>query len=72
MEYFIGYIVGVVTYAIISTIMELIRSAWGTLTVDRSNPEKDVYKLNIDDLDSLNVKKRVILRVVRNNKTSQN
>ncbi len=71
MEYLIGYIIGVVTYAIISTVMEFVRSVWGTLNVDHSDPGKDVYRIDIDDLDCLNVKKRVILRVKHSDKHSQ-
>ena len=35
----------------------------GTLRIDHSNPEKDVYRFDIDDLDSLCKKKRIIIRV---------
>lgn len=38
----------------------------GTLRIDRSNPEKDTYRIEIDDLESLSKKRRVILRVDAN------
>lgn len=35
----------------------------GTLLVDRSNPEKDIFRFDIDNFDNLNKKRWVILRV---------
>ncbi len=43
----------------------------GTIKIDRSNPEKDVYRLEIDDLDNLSKKKRVILKIDPNADLSQ-
>lgn len=43
----------------------------GTLRIDHSNPEKDLYRFDIDDLDSLVKKKRIILRVDNNADLSQ-
>lgn len=38
----------------------------GTLMIDHSNPVKDVYRFNIENLDSLSKKKRVVLTVDNN------
>lgn len=38
----------------------------GTLMIDHSNPEKDVYRFNIEDLDGLANKKRITLNVDNN------
>jgi hypothetical protein len=38
-------------------------SAHGTLRIDHSNPEKDIYRIEIDDLDELKKKRRAILYV---------
>ncbi len=35
----------------------------GTLKIDHSDPEKDLYRFEIDDLDSLPSKKRIILKI---------
>lgn len=35
----------------------------GTLRIDHFNPEKDVYRFDIDDLDKLGKKKRIVLKV---------
>lgn len=71
MEIFIGCIIGVVTYSAILFIIGLTRNTWGTLHVDHSDPERDVYRINIDNLDCLNDRKRVILYVKHDNKPSQ-
>lgn len=44
----------------------------GTLKIDHSNPEKDVYRLEIDNLDSLDSKTRIILKVDDNADLTQN
>jgi hypothetical protein len=41
-------------------------SAKGVLKIDHSNPEKDVYRFEIDRIESLNKKKRVVLKVDHN------
>lgn len=43
----------------------------GTLRIDHSNPEKDVYRMEFDDLDGLSKKTRVILKVDNNANLSQ-
>lgn len=35
----------------------------GTLKIDSSNPEKDIYRLEIDDLNRLPRKKRITVKV---------
>lgn len=37
--------------------------AHGTLRIDHSNPEKDIYRIEIDDLDELKKKRRAILYI---------
>lgn len=59
MEYLIG--------AAIATLFCLIcfygRLAGGVLRIDHSNPEKDVYRFEINDLDKLNKKRRIVLKI---------
>lgn len=43
-----------------------IRSASGTLRIDHSNHEKDIYRLEIDNLDDLARKRRVVLKIDHN------
>lgn len=62
MDFVLGIIVAFVFGAIID-ILEHLRTARGMLRIDHSNPEKDVYRIEIDDLDDLAKKSRVVLKV---------
>ena len=72
MEWFWGFVAGVIVEAIISTIFNIARTARSTLQIDHSNPEKDVYRFEIDDLDKLSKKKYVELKIDHNANLSQN
>lgn len=57
----------------LSVILMFVRSrTHGVLRIDRSNPDKDVYRIEIDDLDTLAKKRRVVLKVDPNADLSQN
>lgn len=43
----------------------------GTLIVNQTDPEKDIYRLVIDDLDSLTKSKRIILKIKTELSSSQ-
>ena len=43
----------------------------GTLLIDRSNPKKDLYRFDIDDIDKLATKKKIIVKIVNNADLSQ-
>lgn len=43
----------------------------GTLRIDHSNPEKDIYRMEFDELDTLSKKTRVVLKVDNNANLSQ-
>lgn len=45
--------------------------AQGTLRIDHSNPEKDVYLFEIDSLDTISKKKRIVLKIDHNANLSQ-
>ena len=45
--------------------------ARGTLKIDHSDPEKDLYRFEIDDLDNLSKRKRVILSIEHDADLSQ-
>lgn len=59
----VGIIVGMIATGVFSAVFRKLRTACGTLKIDHSNPEKDVYRLDIGDLDKLSNKKRVVLKV---------
>lgn len=47
----------------VGSIVTNCRKTSGTLRIDHSNPEKDIYRFDIDDLNGLSKKKRIILKV---------
>lgn len=65
-----GLLVGSLLGNVVSIIY--IRRTYGTLRIDHSNPEKDVYRFEIDDIDSLSRKKRIVLKVDNHAILSQN
>lgn len=44
-------------------LIHLIKSGSGVLRIDHSNPEKDIYRFEIDDLDKLNKKSHIELKI---------
>ena len=46
-------------------------TATGVMRVDHTDPDKDSYLLEIDDLDKLNRKKRIIITVDHNARLSR-
>ena len=69
---YIAFVVGILVGVLITTVVMGARSGFGTLRIDHSNPEKDVYLFDIDKFEDISDKKRVILRVDHNANLSQN
>ena len=63
MIYFLAFLGGLFVGSLVTSIIYLVKQASGTLRIDHSNPEKDVYRIEIDDLDVLSKKKQVVLKV---------
>lgn len=61
--FWFGFIVGVLAYIILSAIVKHIRTTTGVLKIDKTNPEKDLYRIELDDLDVIEKKKCVELAV---------
>lgn len=59
----IAFIIGVIFGSIVYAIIQYVTVAHGTLRIDRSDPEKDVYRFEIDNLDKLNKKSCVELKI---------
>lgn len=70
-EYLIGIIVGAVVHALVSIMLRVIFVGSGVLRIDQSNPEKAIYRIELNELDTLRNKKRFILKVDTNAKLSQ-
>ena len=62
MDYLILFVCSFVS-SIVTLIITYLTSARGTLRIDHSNPEKDVYRIEINNLEDLSRKQRVILDV---------
>ena len=64
------FVLGAFVSALGSCIIDRIRSARGVLRVDHSNPQKDLYLFEIDDIEKINKKKYVNLKIDHNAKLS--
>lgn len=51
----------------VCTAAQLLKTSVGKLVVDDTNPEKTLYNFNIDNLDVLDKKKRLVLKIERVN-----
>lgn len=54
----VGFIAG-----IIFTLLCCRKKPAGTLRIDRSNPNKDIYRFDVGDLDKLSTKRRIVLDI---------
>jgi hypothetical protein len=68
---FIPFLVGVVFGTIITALISHRKKPSGTLKIDHSNLEKDIYRFEIHDLDGLNKQKKIVLKVDNNANLSQ-
>lgn len=62
---------GLIAGALVVSIFRLVHTATGQLMIDSSNKEKDVFRLNLDNLDDVYKKKVIELKIVRNADLSQ-
>ena len=69
---YVYFLMGVIFGIVIANVLLYIRyKVIGTLKIDRTNPEKDVYRFEVDNFDALNDKKMVFLKVDNNANLSQ-
>ena len=71
MNTYLLFLAGVVVGSIIGSIIQGIRVAHGTLKIDKSNTQTDVYRLCLNDLDILSKKKYIQLKIDANADLSQ-
>lgn len=64
-------LLGIVLGSVVTAIIFGTRRAKGVLRIDHSNPEKDVYRFDIDELEMLDSKKRIELKIDHNANLSQ-
>ena len=70
MNYVILFIVCILINIVINLIF-FSRKPSGTLRIDHSNPEKDIYRFEIDDFDALSRKTKITIKVDNNAHISQ-
>lgn len=68
MYFCLGFVVGAVLMILYFRVTS---KASGTLRIDHTNPDKDIYRFDVDDLNSLANKKKINLKVDNNAKLSQ-
>lgn len=61
-----GVIAGGICFGVIPVIARKFSKVDGVLFIDRSNPEKDVYRFDVGDLDKLAEKKELRIKVQNN------
>lgn len=65
-----GYVLfffgGLVVGKLLTMIQHAIKTQTGTLQIDHSDPERDLYMIHINRLDMLNKKQYVMLKVDHN------
>ena len=68
---FVWFIAGALVGILIRTIIYCVRSASGTIIVNYTDPNKDTYRIELDDLAALDTKSRVVLTITREGTISQ-
>ena len=70
-ELWVCWGVGIFVGLVVATTIITLKSSFGTFRIDCSNPEKDVYRLDIHSVDNIANKKYIIMRVDKNADLSQ-
>lgn len=72
LTYILVGIAGVLVGIIGSYVFQVVQTAYGTLRIDHTDPEKDLYRIDIDgNFDNISKEKRIILKVDNNADLSQ-
>ena len=66
MEGLLMFMFGVAAGLSLTMIFKLTRSTTGKFLIDSSDPEKDVFRLDLDKLEDVYKKKVIELKIVRN------
>ena len=65
------FLIGVFVGMLVMYLNDRLERTHGTLKMDLSNPDKDKYLFDIDNLDVLKKKKKIVLRIDPNADLSQ-
>lgn len=72
LTYILVAIAGVLVGILASYVFQVVQTAYGTLRIDHTDPEKDLYRIDIDgNFDNISKEKRIILKVDNNADLSQ-
>lgn len=63
LEIFVAILIGCVLGVVGTLLLNYVNSAHGVLRIDHSDPNKDLYRFEIDDLSKLNDKTYVELTI---------
>lgn len=64
LTYILVALAGVLVGIVGSYIFQVVQTAYGTLRIDHTDPEKDLYRIDIDgNFDNIAKEKRIILKV---------
>lgn len=62
MEFAFAFIFGIVI-GMLAVAIGMLRLHVGTLRIDMTDPQKDIYRLDLDDFDSISKREFIMLRV---------
>ena len=69
LEYALFYLLGIVVGYLIFRLWQHIKSAYGVLRIDdKTDPDKKIYRFEIDDLNVLDYKDHVMLDIKRDSR----
>lgn len=71
MEFVLWLIIALLVGMILGVIATYLSVYDGVIRIDRSNPEKDIYRIDIEDIDKLSNQKWIFLKVDSNADLSQ-
>ena len=60
---FIAWVITMISNIILFTMLNKKRRCFGKLVIDMTNPEKDIYRIEMDDLQDLEREKYVLLKI---------
>ena len=60
------FIVGILIGMVIATVIYNVCKTAGVLKIDHTSPDKDIYRIEIDDLSKLDHESRIILKIDHN------
>lgn len=70
MDYCLMFILGVLVATIISYIINRTKRLTGTIYINSTNPEKDIFGMELNDVNDLYTYDTVLFKIVRDDKNA--